>query len=88
MNSDVAIVLTNEMLWTAIKISAPVLGITLVVGLTISLLQVVTQLQEMTLTFIPKLAAAAICLIVMGGWMLKVLVEYATELIKMIPGLV
>lgn len=76
------------MLWTAIKLAAPILGITLVVGLAISLLQVVTQLQEMTLTFIPKLAAAAICLIVMGGWMLKVLVEYATELIKMIPGLV
>lgn len=88
MNPDLAIVLSNDMLWTAIKIAAPVLGVTLTVGLLISLFQVVTQLQEMTLTFIPKLAAAALTLIIMGGWMLTTLVEYATRLIRSIPGII
>jgi len=51
MTSDFALFLANDMLWTAMKIVAPVLGLTMAVGLLISMFQVVTQLQEMTLTF-------------------------------------
>ncbi|MEY8195176.1 MAG: flagellar biosynthesis protein FliQ [Cycloclasticus sp.] len=85
MTSDFALMLTNEMLWTAMTIAAPILGITMAVGLLISLFQVVTQLQEMTLTFVPKLLVAGLCLIGFGGWMLSILVEYAKTLIENIP---
>jgi flagellar biosynthesis protein FliQ len=85
MNSDFAIMITSDMLWTAMKIAAPVLGLSMVIGLLISLFQVVTQLQEMTLTFVPKLAVAALSLIAFGGWMLSTLVEYARTLISNIP---
>lgn len=85
MTSDFAIALTSDMLWTAMKVSAPILGLTMAVGLLISLFQVVTQLQEMTLTFIPKLAIAGLCLIGFGGWMLSMVVEYSRILIENIP---
>jgi len=85
MTSDFALFLANDMLWTAMKIVAPVLGLTMAVGLLISMFQVVTQLQEMTLTFIPKLLVAGLSLIAFGGWMLTLLVEYTIQLIENIP---
>lgn len=85
MTQDLAITLSNEMLWLAVKICAPVLGLVMLVGLVISLLQVVTQVQEMTLTFIPKLIVAALALIAFGGWMLASIVDYAERMINAIP---
>lgn len=85
MTSDFALVLSSEMLWTAILICAPVLGLTLLVGLLISIFQVVTQIQEMSLTFIPKMLVAALTLIAFGPWMLKTLTNYAQTLIGNIP---
>ena len=87
MTVDLAVVLISDMLWLAIKLAAPVLGLTMAVGLLISLFQVVTQLQEMTLTFVPKLAVAALVLIGFSGWMLTILVDYAVGLISSIPNL-
>ncbi len=87
MSVDFALVLVSDMLWVAIKIAAPLLGLTMAVGLVISLFQVVTQLQEMTLTFIPKLMVAVFVLIAFGGWMLTILVDYARTLIANIPNL-
>ena len=87
MSIDFALVLTSDMLWVAIKIAAPILGLTMAVGLIISLFQVVTQLQEMTLTFIPKLGVAVFVLMAFGGWMLTILVDYAKNLISSIPNL-
>jgi flagellar biosynthetic protein FliQ len=75
----------SDMLWTAMIICAPVLGVTLVVGLLISVFQVVTQLQEMSLAFIPKLLAAGLTLIAFGGWMLLRLVVFSKTLIANIP---
>jgi flagellar biosynthesis protein FliQ len=85
MNADFALMLLNQMLWNAMAISAPVLGLTLLVGLLISVFQVVTQLQEMSLAFIPKLVVAALALIVFGGWMLNHLIVFARTLIANIP---
>ena len=85
MTSDFALVLTNELLWTAILIVAPVLGFSTLVGLLISIFQVVTQIQEMSLTFVPKLITVALTLIVFGSWMLDILLNYATALIANIP---
>jgi flagellar biosynthetic protein FliQ len=85
MNADVALRLAGELLWTALLISAPILGLTLLVGLLISVLQVVTQVQEMSLTFIPKIVAAVIAIVVFGPWMLRQLLLYSSNLISNIP---
>lgn len=85
MTSDFALQLMAEMLWTAVLISAPILGLTMVVGLLVSVLQVITQVQEMSLTFIPKIITAVIVLVVFGSWMLKKLLQFATSLIGNIP---
>lgn len=85
MNADFALMLLNQMMWTAMTVSAPVLGLTLLVGLVVSIFQVVTQLQEMSLAFIPKLVVAALTLIVFGGWMLNQLVVFSRTLIANIP---
>jgi flagellar biosynthetic protein FliQ len=75
----------REMLWSATVISAPVLIVTLVAGLLIGIFQVVTQLQEMSLATIPKLAIAALTIAVCGGWMLHHLVSFSRSLIENIP---
>ena len=77
MDADTAMRFLTEALIAAIKVSAPFLIITLVVGLLISILQVVTQIQEMTLTFVPKLIAVALICVMLGGWMMATLVEFA-----------
>lgn len=85
VTSDFALQLMAEMLWAAVLISAPILGLTMLVGLLISVLQVVTQIQEMSLTFIPKIITAVLVLVVFGPWMLKKLLQFATGLIGNIP---
>ena len=85
LGGDVALSMTSDMLWTAIKLAAPLIGVTTLVGLLVSILQTVTQIQESSLTFVPKLIAAAMVLLVMGGWMMSVLGEYAVRLIGNIP---
>lgn len=85
MTSDLALVLTSEMLWTAIYIAAPVLGLSMLVGLLISILQVVTQIQEMSLTFVPKILTVAFTLIIFGPWMLQTLMRFASSSIGNIP---
>ncbi len=85
LGGDMALSMTSDMLWTAIKLAAPLIGITTLVGLLVSILQTVTQIQESSLTFVPKLIAAAMVLLVLGGWMLSVLGEYAVRLIGNIP---
>lgn len=85
MTPDLALALTREMLWTGIFISAPVLLLSMLVGLLISILQVVTQVQEMSLTFVPKILTVALVLIGFGPWMLRTLLNFATSTIANIP---
>lgn len=85
MNVDLATQLMSQMLWTSVLISAPILGIALLVGLLISIFQVITQVQEMSLTFIPKLAAVVGALIVLGPWMIKRTLAFASTIISNIP---
>jgi flagellar biosynthetic protein FliQ len=86
MTGDFAAQLLAEMLWTAVLISAPLLGLTLLVGLVISIFQVVTQVQEVSLVFVPKILAAVVALAVFGPWMLRKLVGFAANLIGSVPG--
>lgn len=74
-----------EMLWAAVLISAPILGLTMVVGLLVSILQVVTQIQEMSLSFVPKIITVVIVMVVFGPWMLKKLLQFSSGLIGNIP---
>jgi flagellar biosynthetic protein FliQ len=85
MGSDTALQMIAELLWNGLLIAAPLLAVTLVVGLVISIVQVVTQVQEASLTFIPKIIAAVVVMVVCGPWMLKRLVGYSTGLIASIP---
>ena len=85
MNSDQAIQLFSQLMWSAALVAAPILLTTLVVGLLVSVFQAVTQIQEMSLTFIPKLLAASAMLLAAGPWMLKRMVDFSTTLIVQIP---
>lgn len=69
---------------TAAKISGPILVTMLFVGLLISLIQATTQIQEQTLTFLPKILAAAVVGIFLGSWMLKTIVAYTTRIFEII----
>ena len=69
----------------AAKLCAPILLVTLAVGFGISLLQAVTQIQEVTLTFVPKLVAVAVVIMVAGNWMLAEMVGFTGDLYEMIP---
>jgi flagellar biosynthetic protein FliQ len=84
---DSVIQIVASALLTATKVSGPVLVSTLVVGLVLSIVQSATQIQESTLTFLPKLAVAAIVLVLTGAWTLRVLEGFTRELFAMIPTL-
>ena len=88
MTGDAALQLMSDTLLAALVIGAPILGLSMLVGLLVSILQVVTQIQEMSLTFVPKLVAVAVTMIAFGPWMLKRLLGFATHLIASIPAYV
>jgi flagellar biosynthetic protein FliQ len=73
---DVAI----ETIWTIIITSAPLLIVSLVVGLVISIFQSVTSIQEQTLTFVPKILAIFVCMLIFGSFILNTIVQFMTEL--------
>lgn len=72
----------------ALEIGGPMLLVGLVVGLAVSLFQAVTSIQEQTLSFIPKIVAMAVLIVILGPWMLNQLVAYATNLYVSIPSLI
>lgn len=84
--SDVLAIGTHA-LRIMIMLSAPLLLVALAVGLLVGVFQAATQINEMTLSFIPKLLAVAVTLAIAGPWMLNVLVSYTRELITSIPSL-
>jgi len=88
MNSQMVLTMGQEALWMLLLIAAPVLGVVLVVGLLISLFQAVTQINEATLAFVPKLIAAVAVFALAGPWMLGTLVDYVRRTIEAIPAAV
>lgn len=84
MTLDLAVNLTDGMFKTTIIVVAPVILITFLVGLVISIFQAATQINEMTLTFVPKILATAVALLIFGSWMTVELVDYTRELLKTI----
>lgn len=87
MHSDFALALLSELFWMGLVVSLPLMGVVLLVGVLISIVQAVTQVQEMSLTFVPKLFAAVVTLIVLGPWMLGKLTQYTVRLWAGIPSM-
>ena len=88
MNSETVMTIGTRALEITLLLSAPMLVVALVTGLLIGVFQAATQINEMTLSFIPKLVAMAATLVLAGPWMLKLIVDYTRELFNSIPGLV
>lgn len=88
MTDTAVITIMAEAMIAAAKIAAPMLITSLAVGLFVGLLQSVTQLQEATLTFVPKLAAAGLVIMIAGTWMLGQAVSFTQSLFQMIPELI
>ena len=88
MNQDVVVSLTMDAITLALKIALPMLMVGLVVGLVISVFQAVTQIQEQTLAFIPKVVALVAVIAIFGPWMLGQLETYTTALWASIPQMV
>ena len=88
MSSGLAIELMSHAVMLALMVAAPLLVTALLVGVLISLIQALTQIQEQTLTFIPKLVALAIVFLIAMPWMVRQLVDYLAQSIDALPGLV
>lgn len=80
MDQGSVISLAQEALKVALIVSAPMLGLSLIVGLAVSIFQATTQIQEQTLAFVPKILAVIAGIAVFGSWMLRVLIEYIQNL--------
>lgn len=87
MGIDGVINLGTEALYMVIKLSLPILAVALIVGVAISLLQAVTQIQEMTLTFVPKIIAVFLCIALAAPWLVETMVDYTQQLFISIPSI-
>ncbi len=76
-----------QTMMVALKLSAPILLTSLVIGFAVSLFQSMTQIQEFTLAFVPKLVGVGIALLISGNWMLHTLVDFTRDLFDRLPGL-
>jgi len=88
MNQDTVVNLASQAMSLSLKVAGPLLLVGLVVGLVVSVFQAVTQIQEQSLTLIPKIVGIAVVVVVLGPWMLGQLVSYTTNLYTAIPTLV
>ena len=88
MNDATVIEMISEAIFVAAKLAGPILAVSLAIGVLVSLFQTVTQIQEATLTFVPKIAGAAAIIVIAGTWMLQELTEWVTRLWTSIPDLV
>ena len=88
MDQDTVVSLASQAMSLALKVAGPLLLVGLVLGLLVSVFQAVTQIQEQSLTLIPKIVGVAVVVVVLGPWMLGQLVSYTTNLYTSIPSLV
>jgi flagellar biosynthesis protein FliQ len=88
MNQDTVVNLASQAMSLALKVAGPLLLVALVIGLIVSVFQAVTQIQEQSLSLIPKIVGVAVVVVVLGPWMLGQLVSYTTDLYTAIPTMV
>jgi flagellar biosynthetic protein FliQ len=87
MDTSTVVDLGREALFVAVLIASPLLGVALVVGLIIGVIQAATSINEMTLSFIPKLAALVLILLGIGSWQISVLIDFTRRIYERIPTL-
>ncbi|NBT42973.1 MAG: flagellar biosynthetic protein FliQ [Alphaproteobacteria bacterium] len=85
MDTATVVDLGRESLWVAVLIASPMLGVALVVGLIIGIVQAATSINEMTLSFIPKIAALVLVMIGLGSWQISVIVDFTRRIFERIP---
>ena len=85
MSGDLVIQIGQEALMIVMLVSAPMLGLGLLVGLMVSVFQATTSIQEQTLAFIPKIVAVFVAILIFGPWMLRIMVEYVTNIMVNLP---
>jgi flagellar biosynthetic protein FliQ len=88
MDPDMVIDLGQRAMETTVLLAGPILLASLVVGLMVSIFQAATQINEMTLTFVPKLAVVGFVLAIAGPWMLQLIMDFTIQLIEAIPDLI
>lgn len=88
MNEDVVITLLQKMFILTLEISVPILLVGVILGLLVSIFQTVTQIQESTLTFVPKIVGCVLLLIFLMPWMISIFVTTVNEFMDMIPQLI
>ncbi len=85
MSGDLVIQLGQEALIVVLIVSAPMLGLGLAVGLAVSVFQATTSIQEQTLAFIPKIIAVFVAILIFGPWMLRIMVEFFSDIFIGLP---
>lgn len=88
MTPETVTTIGQQALWVTMLIAAPLLLSALAVGLLVGMFQAATQINEMTMSFIPKLLVVVAALIIAGPWMLSVIVDYTQQLMEQIPSLI
>lgn len=88
MSGDMAIQLGREALTMVMLVSAPMLGLGLIVGILVSIFQATTQIQEQTLSFIPKIIAIFIAILIFGPWILSMMVDYTRQIFLSLPQMI
>lgn len=88
MSNDFALYLSKQLLWHALLITAPIILVALISGLLVSIIQVVTQIQDSTLSLVPKILAVVLMLMFCGEWMLQRLIDFAQHIFLNIAGAV
>jgi len=88
MNPDLVLHIAKEAIEMTLYLSLPIMGVGLMVGLLISLFQAVTQMHEITLTFVPKIVAVLLSLFFLTPWMLQKMISYTERLLTQLPGFV
>ena len=87
MDTAMVIDLARQALWVSVLVCAPLLGVALAVGLLIGIIQAATSINEMTLSFIPKLIALGLALLLFGSWQLVTLIDFTRNIFQRIPAL-
>jgi flagellar biosynthetic protein FliQ len=88
MTTEFVVGLGREAIEVALLVAGPMLAVGLVVGVVVSLLQALTQVQEMTLTFVPKILSISLVLVALMPWMAQIMIDYTTNLYASLPELV
>jgi flagellar biosynthesis protein FliQ len=87
MTDSAILDIARQTMFVALQLSAPILVTSLVIGFAISLFQAMTQIQEFTLAFVPKVVGIGIALILSGNWMLHTLIDFTIDLFDRVPSL-